>query len=259
MPRIDDLSNLATLVESLLAADPVATLKLKGMILNHNVKEAIVDSLEAPTAVLLSEGRFNAFFAVDLDGAETVLDELDWSEPQAFSGLWEPLSQIVTERAKVVWDNPCHQYHLPDTEHGSETLFELRGDDAHLMQPHEEHAALILANWPYGDPEDPDDRSHIAARVESGMSSGWVEDHRLVCWAMSHDDGSLGYLHTLEGYRGRGIARRVAADLTLKVWNQGQTPFCHVVASNNGPVRLLEELGFVRSDDRFLWLGCAPA
>lgn len=255
MPLITDRSSAFQIVATLLMEAPLETLKLQGLLYHDVFDEVWVDQLEGPSAALVRAGRFHAFFALEERSGRALLDVLDWSQPLAFSGLHEIYVDWVADRAPVVWTNPCDQYHLPDTGTVMEDLFAARGDDAHLMDPTEDHLDLLLEHWPYGDIDNAEDRRHIEERVRFGVSSGWVEDHQLVSWTMTHPDGSMGYLHTLEGYRGRGIGRRVMADLALKVWNLGLTPFGHVVSDNRGPVQLLDRLGFERHADRFVWLG----
>ncbi len=259
MPLLTDRSSAFQVVANLLMEAPVETLKLQGLLYHDTFDEVRVDQLEGPTAVLLRSGRFHAFFALDERQGRALLGELDWSAPQAFSGLHEIYVDWVADRAPITWTNPCDQYHLPDTGTVMEDLFAARGDDAHILEPSPEHVDLILEHWPYGDVDNGADRRHIEERIASGITTGWVEDHRLVAWAMTHQDGSMGYLHTLAGYRGQGIGGKILADLALKVWNLGLTPFGHVVSDNRAPTPLLGLLGFERHPDRFVWLGTAPA
>lgn len=253
MPLLDDPAAIATVVVPLLQAEPQASLKLQGTLHYGTVDEIRVDNLSYPSAVVMRSGPFHEVFAVDAGALHRVLRELDWGTPLAFSGIWEPLVSVVADHGPVVWEQVCAQYQLPESSSLEEELFAIRGEDAHLVEPSDEDADVILANWPAGERGSAVDRVHIQERIATGMTAGWVEDHQLVSWAMIHPDGSLGYLHTLSAYRGRGIDRRVLADLALKVWNTGHTPYAHV-AMESLPAPLLEELGFMRHPDRFYWL-----
>lgn len=257
MPVLDDPSCIASVVVPLLQAEPLASLKLQGTLHYGAVDEIRVDNLTYPSAVVLRSGVFYEVFGVDAGATHRVLKELDWSTPLAFSAVWEPLVAIVADCGRVHWEHTCTQYQLPESETLEDELFAIRGEDAHLVQPSEEDVGVILGHWPPGSSSAPTDLAHIRERVATGMTSGWVEDHHLVSWAMIHPDGSLGYLHTLPDYRGKGIDRRVLADLALKVWNTGHTPYAHITC-DDAPAPLLEELGLMRHPDRFYWLGMRP-
>ncbi|MEO1268665.1 MAG: GNAT family N-acetyltransferase [Myxococcota bacterium] len=244
---------------TLLNTHPEASLKLQGMLRTHDCTTLLFDESHAPPQAVLIRARrgFWSMFA-DPDRPEALkllLDQIDWSRSIDWAGVWEPLLPYITERADLAWSNPCIQAHLYPTADTRAALLQHRGpDDAGLARPRPEHAPLILDHWPYGSSDDPGALKHIQERLEHAAVSGWFEGDRLVSWAMTHPDTSLGFMHTREAYRRRGIGHRVAADLILKVIDRGWTPFCHVVEANTAPLGMLKRLGFTPTKERYFWL-----
>jgi 8-oxo-dGTP diphosphatase len=75
----------------------------------------------------------------------------------------------------------------------------------------------------------------------------------LVAWAMTQDDGAMGFLHVLESYRSRGYGRRLTIALSSMLREKGQIPFAYVAEDNGNSIALLTSLGFV-SDRAVQWL-----
>lgn len=259
MPVLSDLEIAREVLLPVLEREPIETLKLRGLLGERAGKDAVaevrVDSFQAPQAAMLKSGSFYTLYAGSEDRARAVLAELNWlwHQPLGFAGVHEALVPIIAEQAEIEWQTACWRYHLPDDVHSTQ-LWSTRGA--------EEMDALtaidvtrILSKWPYGDPNDPRDRAYVTRLIQNGLGTGWREDGELVCWALTNADGSLGFLHTLESWRGRGLAARVTADLTLKVRAADMTPYGYVVEDNPGPLGILERLGYVRSQERYVWLG----
>lgn len=260
MPALQLTPDSLEFLNDLLMAEPALTLKLQGLLNNYGygVERVLVDNLDAPSALIVKSGAFHSFFGYDVDAAVRLLDELSWGEPLAFSGVWEPLVELIAERAEVLWRNPCTQYHLPDGEVSLDQLVEIGTHCDDIEEPTDAVVDLILEHWPYGDPNDALDRRHIRDRIDHGITSAYYEAGELLSWAMVAPDGSIGYMHTLEGHRGRGLGLSVAANLTLKVWNAGLTPYCLVVHDSLSPDSVLSKLGYEASEDSFVWLGTTP-
>ncbi|MBH24991.1 MAG: hypothetical protein CMH57_11150 [Myxococcales bacterium] len=243
------------------AAYPIVGLKPLGMLREGDVETLLLDDAPQPRALLLQSRSGFWSMLTDPDHPaplRALLDRLDWSRPLAFAGLWEPLLPLLSERAEITWRNPCHQHHLTPTEAVEAQLRELRGDVAQLGRPRDEHAPLLLEHWPYGASDDPEALAHIRERISNARTSGWFEGDALISWAMTHRDGSPGFMHTLAPHRRRGVGLRVAADLLLQVITAGWIPFCHVVEGNKAPMGMIARFGFKRSPDRYLWLGTSP-
>jgi GNAT superfamily N-acetyltransferase len=143
-----------------------------------------------------------------------------------------------------------------------------------------EDAATMNEHWKYAYPgSEAVFREAVASRPSAGLrktaaggdGSGAGE---LVSWIMTRDDGSLGALHTISEYRGRGYARAVVkfAMLQLWAWRAAQAagarecadawraraaarlrPYCHIKVGNEQSESLFRSLGFTPIDS-VTWL-----
>ncbi len=66
----------------------------------------------------------------------------------------------------------------------------------------------------------------------------------LVAWAMTQDDGAMGFLHVLEPYRHKGYGRRLTIALASMLREKSQLPFAYVAEDNGNSIALLTSLGF---------------
>lgn len=262
MPVLADMEMAREVLKPALLRAGVEALKLHGMIEASldQITDIRVDNFHQPDAVMLKMGHFYSLYAAQEDLARHLLGELawNWSRPQGFAALPERWLPLIQEHSQILWQNPCWLYWLPP-EAPLEPIARLRGEAApELGSLQAWHIHQVLEHWPYGDVDSAEDHAMLARCLERGISSGWFEGDALVSWALTSADLSLGMMHTLEGWRRQGIAQRVAADLTLRSRQRGWSPYCYVVAHNAGPVALLERLGFVRSQQRYVWLETVP-
>lgn len=129
-------------------------------------------------------------------------------------------------------------------------------------------------------------RSGIASRPSAGLRNA---DGRLISWIVLRSDGSMGLLHTLPEYRGKGLARQVVKFVSLQIrrWQyalQGEAaaaradgsggrkapeeadnlalaaslaqrvvPFCHIKLGNVQSEAVFRGLGFVEVN-RATWV-----
>ncbi len=73
-----------------------------------------------------------------------------------------------------------------------------------------------------------------------------------VAWIMTHDDGSVGMLHVLDEYRGRGFARRLVMAMSRDRHRKGKAVFAHIEPNNRASLNLFESLGYEASG-RHTW------
>ena len=112
-----------------------------------------------------------------------------------------------------------------------------------------EAAEYIYNNYSY---REYTDVAYITDRLKNGPSAGVFYGTKLVAWALTHDDGAIGFLQALEEYRGRGYALAVTRTLVEEVRSQGKVPFVHIEESNVKSLGLAKKLGFV-PDRRVQW------
>ena len=78
-----------------------------------------------------------------------------------------------------------------------------------------------------------------------GIFTNSTTPHKLVSWAVrSAEYGGIHHLYTLEEYRGRGLASAVVREMSTRVQDKGQVPFCEILVGNTASVALFNRLGF---------------
>jgi 8-oxo-dGTP diphosphatase len=80
--------------------------------------------------------------------------------------------------------------------------------------------------------------------IRGGPTVAIREDGFLVAWAMTQDDGAMGFLHVLEPYRHKGYGRRLTIALASMLRAEGRVPFAYVAEDNGNSIALLSSLGF---------------
>lgn len=94
---------------------------------------------------------------------------------------------------------------------------------------------------------------YIEERILNGVGVGIRKDGRLVAWALTHDDGAIGFLHVLDAYRRRGYAALILQTMADRLLAAGEVPFLHVEESNAASMNLVLKTGF-RKDRRIHWI-----
>ena len=57
--------------------------------------------------------------------------------------------------------------------------------------------------------------------------------------------GAIHHLYTLEEYRGRGLASAVVREMSSRIQDEGQVPFCYIIEGNDASIALFKRVGFV--------------
>ena len=69
---------------------------------------------------------------------------------------------------------------------------------------------------------------------------------RLVSWGVRDMVcGCIHHLHTVEEYRGRGLASAVVREMSCRIQHEGQVPFSYIVVGNDASIALFKSAGFV--------------
>ncbi len=89
---------------------------------------------------------------------------------------------------------------------------------------------------------------YIGERIRNGMGSCLRERDNAppVAWALTQDDGAIGFLNVLPEHRNKGYARAVTIDMIQKVRAQNRLPFVLIEADHTPSMRLALSLGFVQ-------------
>lgn len=94
---------------------------------------------------------------------------------------------------------------------------------------------------------------YIEERIDQGVALGIRKDGRLIAWAITHDDGAIGFLNVLEDYREKGYGTQITAAIINKLLELGELPFVHIEEENTKSMSLALKLGF-RMDRCMHWI-----
>jgi 8-oxo-dGTP diphosphatase len=246
MPLCHDLD----LIRPFIAKNLPATNSVSNLVDNtfkSSLRWVRADDLNDPHAVLCRTRRFTLFADSGLAAAR-VLAEVPRNQRMVFSATPTRLCRLI----KTHWRGPdagrrlrynhCYLYILRpgrlvlDRTH---RVSSLRPDDV----------PLIARAWPYG--RSPD---HILRRIRGGPGYCIRRKGAPVAWGLTHDDGSMGFLHVVEQYRHQGMARTLTTALAGHLLRLGVQPFMYIITNNRASLRLTASMGFSRAG-RFSWLG----
>lgn len=89
---------------------------------------------------------------------------------------------------------------------------------------------------------------YIGERIRNGIDSCLREGDNKppFAWALTQDDGAIGFLNVLPERRNKGYARAVTIDIIQKVRAQKRLPFVLIEADHFPSMRLALSLGFVQ-------------
>jgi 8-oxo-dGTP diphosphatase len=112
------------------------------------------------------------------------------------------------------------------------------------------YAEFVHKNSDY---KDYTDLAYIRDRLSNDISAAILKDEKPVAWGLTHDDGSLGFLHVLPEHRKRGYARDISNSLIALKRQLGQPVFCNIVPGNTPSINLTERMGF-KFDRKVSWV-----
>jgi hypothetical protein len=154
-----------------------------------------------------------------------------------FASIDDWMFPVLTEGKQIVWDLQMLQFYLPAdvTLPGSEVeTVPLTAEDAQIVYNNSEYKEYISIEY-------------IKYCIQKGISAGLNENNKLVSWAITQDDGAIGFLHTLDDQRRKGYGYNITLSMIEKVRNNNDLPFANVKASNKKSMNLLLKLGFKES------------
>ena len=120
-----------------------------------------------------------------------------------------------------------------------------------------EHVELILSCWKFGDRTD-SQRAMLTDLALQDRLFGLLPPASTgpVVWVALYSYGSMGLLHTREGWRRRGLATilmELVAEWVRREW--GVRAYVHIEEGNSASQRLFSRMGFKKGDEA-IWTGC---
>ena len=85
-----------------------------------------------------------------------------------------------------------------------------------------------------------------------GIFTDSTTPHKLVSWAVIAEySGEIHHLYTLEEYQGRGLASAVVREMSRRIQDKGEVPFCGILPGNTVSSALFKGLGFVEEEELY--------
>ena len=153
----------------------------------------------------------------------------------SFSSIEEWMFPLLIEGKKIVWDLLTEQYYLPNDVPLPDPKYKtipLTENDAQIVYSNSEYKDYISLEY-------------VKERIQKGVSSGLHINNELVSWAMTQDDGAIGFLHTLDNFRRKGYGECVTLSIIEKLRNASEIPFAYAEISNKRSINLMTKFGFV--------------
>ncbi len=150
-------------------------------------------------------------------------------------GFDEWLLEALPERFEIEWTLRCRKLVWPADREPEAPVHPIRplllADAAYLFE-HSDYKAYT-------------DIPYIQDQITRGVGGG-IEgpDGNLVAWALTHDDGAIGFLHVLEPFRKLGYGASLTAWMIQRVRERGGIPFVHIEAKNEKSLHLARKTGF---------------
>lgn len=208
-----------------------------------------VDDRANPKVVLCRCGWLTLYSA-DREAARRLVDQIPARWHVNFSATPSWVHDHVRKRRGINWVAPCFGYALKDPARLA--IHHRRRRVGHL-QP--EDTRLVTEHWPYN--EGKNDLRYISWRIRFGPTAAIRRQGRPVAWALTHGDGSMGFLHVIEPWRGQGMARTIGTALAQRLLGKGINPFLFIEKKNRASIRLTQTMGFDRVGT-FVWFSACP-
>jgi 8-oxo-dGTP diphosphatase len=182
-----------------------------------------------------SDFVWNYFVSDHEDELRRLVEQLGGDDDR-FAVVEEWMVPILARGRAIAWTLPMVRFVLPrgvelpalDGEVGR-----LAPGDAAQIFEHSKYQQYLSVDYT---------RSCILA----GPSVAIRDGERLVAWAMTQDDGAMGFLQVLDDYQRRGYGRRLTIALASELRRLGRLPFAYVAEDNRNSIGLLTSLGFAR-------------
>ncbi|SFC50904.1 GNAT family N-acetyltransferase [Clostridium uliginosum] len=151
-----------------------------------------------------------------------------------FAAIEEWMLPILTNKNKIKWRLStmklilCNDTYIVKPKHN---VSDLTINDAEFIYENSDYKDFISIQY-------------IIDRITNGISSCIRYMDKPIAWAITQDDGAIGFLHVLPEYRKMGYARDVTIALIKKVRDKNKIPFVHIEEENEKSMRLATGLGF---------------
>ena len=198
-----------------------------------------------------SDTEEKAFVSIQ-KGGEYIAFGGDWSDVNLPVGLL-PENEFFTPACpglpfKKLTDNfeikeswPCWQYTT------SKGFGKGPWDELDRLEP--DDVSVVEKYWDLKE----DAGEYLRDRLSKFESACVRIEGELVSWAGMHFEidglGEMGFAHTLEKHRGKGLATSVTKALVNRITAHGNIVMCYMFKTNEASISMCEKLGFKRSGE----------
>jgi 8-oxo-dGTP diphosphatase len=177
-----------------------------------------------------------------LQELEMIKSKLDAGDKN-FAIIEDWMIPVIARQSRIRWKLSCMRLFLPEQVSLPEdrnNVKELTVQDSLFIYESSDYKEYISI-------------SYIEERIKNGISSCIYDGGKPAAWAITQDDGAIGFLHVLPEYRRRGYGRDITVDIIRKVRAEGKVPFVHIEEDNEKSMNLAMSLGYQK--DRIVsWL-----
>lgn len=135
---------------------------------------------------------------------------------------------------EIEWKLTCQKFILPEDV----KIAEPKTNVTKLLKS---DAEFIQNNHSYSDFTD---IQYIEEQIEKGVAYGIRENNQLVAWALTHDDGAIGFLRVLPDHQGKGYAQDITNKIIIELRKQNEIPVVHIEEDNIKSQNLSKKVGF---------------
>lgn len=164
------------------------------------------------------------------------------NDDKNFAIIEDWMIPVLVDEENIKWRLSCNKLYLP-----SDVEIPINGFATHGLTA--EDAETIYYNSDY---KEFLSIEYIKDRINKGIGSCIKVDGQPVAWAITQDDGAIGFLHSLPEYRGKGFAKAITIDIINKLRIKDMLPFVHIEENNIKSSPLAQSLGF-KFDRKINW------
>lgn len=218
-------------ISEILSINPITSLPVRGFFENYPIEQSIVHNKSA-----LLTGTSDYLWAYlcinDSNDLDELLNKFDF-QTLYFANVEEWMIPHITVKYRVEWKLLTNRYYLSAENKTELSSMDTRPIDQTLV-------GYIYQNSAY---KDFTSEQYIAERLSRDVSAGIWMDEKLAAWGLTHDDGSLGFLHVIPEFRGKGLGEAVFRALLYAKQQEKKPVFVNIEPKNKQSANLLEKIG----------------
>ncbi len=226
-------TNNRGVVETVLTGNRIDNLSLLGAIsYDHSRSLKYFTDCEISPSIVLLKNWWTYLFTEKTESAREYLSSLEPGKEHRFAALASRYIEFLKCGRKTLWEQHCIRFFLDRKN--------FQNIQKHKTEPlRAEHADLVARHW-----ENKDSKPYVLERIIHGPTVAVYENGEPVSWALTHEDGQMGFMYTMETCRGKGYARTITSAMSKIIFEQGEIPFLHVLKKNYPAAELVTRSGF---------------